>query len=144
MGFAGPVDAASAREIGIEKEHFIAAGELAKGIGWSDGLIDQVAKPVAEETGGNAKAAATEKLIQADVEGAAALGAQRGSARIAGIGAEGFKNSRLFDPLTVRNSSAGVAPKALGIAQSQDRTHPGHDACAEIGVRFPASASAER
>src|SRR5207253_2797300 len=84
MGLTGPVHSASAGKIGIEVEHFVAAE--ADGVRGSDLLVDQIAKLAGEIPAGNAKTIRAEKLVDSEMDSAAAFGAKRGVAGIAGIG----------------------------------------------------------
>ncbi len=142
VGFAGPIHAAGARKIGVEVEHFMAAE--ADGVRRADRLVDQIAKLAGEVAGGNAETIPTDKLVDTDVERAAAFRAKRGIAGVAWIGCEGFENGGFLDALAVGNSGAGVSPEILGTAKSVNSSHARYNARAEIGVGFGASSGAER
>src|SRR5713226_2625274 len=135
------VDAAGASEVGVE---IIARTEWAARNNSAGSKTDHIAKAIGEVIGGQTQLIGIEKLLEANIVRAAALRAQRGIARIAGISGERLLKPRLFNPLAVGSAQPRVSPKAFAVAQREDSTGAGNNTRAETTVGFGAHAGVQR
>ena len=139
--FQREVDAAGASKIGVEK---IARAEWAARSDGARSKTDHIAKAIREVIGGKTQLVGIEELLEADIIRAATLGAQRGVARIAGIGGKRLLETRFLDALAIGGAQASVSPKAFAVAQRQDSSGTRHDSRAETTIGFGAHAGVQR
>src|SRR5712692_10519147 len=137
----GKVHAASASEISIEK---IAGAERASEGNRAGSETDHIAKATSEVIGGETQPAGAEKLLETAVVGAAVFRAQRGIARIAGIGGERLLEPGFLDALAIGGAQPPIPPKALAGTQHESSAGTRNHAGAKTAVGFGARAGVQR
>ena len=150
-GAGGEIDAASAREVGVEKiaPEETAAGGLRDRAGTARETgceADDVVEAAGEIFHGDVGAVVGKFLLDAGVPGFAFFGFEVGIAGAAGIAAEGLGELRLDDAFAVGDTVAGVSPETLvgAVVKSDGGSYARGDAGAEIFVGFGAGGKIER
>src|SRR5258708_30556978 len=110
MGLHGKVHAAGAGKVSVE---IIARAKWTAGSNGARSKTDYIVKAIGEVISGETQPVGAQELLETNVVSAATFGAERGIARIAGIGGERLLESELRDALAVGGAQPSVPPKAL-------------------------------
>src|SRR5215472_4641586 len=138
-GGGAEIDATRPGAVGVKKRDAAERTARLRTWGWND----QIPELVGKVGGGNAKAVGIEVLVKPRADCSAALRAEVGISRAAGIRIEGFERGGLFDSLTVGGPQSCVTQKGFGVAQSEHASSARHNPSAKAGVCFCAASGGQ-
>src|SRR5260370_1744756 len=116
MGLHGKVHAAGEGKVSVE---IIARGKWTAGSNGARSKTDYIVKAIGEVISGETQPVGAQELLETNVVSAATFGAERGIARMAGIGGERLLESGFLDALAVGGAQPSVPPKAFAVTQSE-------------------------
>src|SRR5260370_11699958 len=108
MGLHGKVHAAGEGKVSVE---IIARAKWTAGSNGARSKTDYIAKAIGEVISGETQPVGAQELLETNVVSAATFGAERGIARIAGIGGETLLDSGFLDALPVLGPHPIAPPK---------------------------------
>src|SRR5258708_9544946 len=141
MGLHGKIHAAGAGKVSVE---IIARAKWTAGSNGARSKTDYIVKAIGEVISGETQPVGAQELLETNVVSAATFGAERGIARIAGIGGARLLESGVLDALAAGGSQPSVPPKAFAVTQSERGASAGKHAHAKTAVGFGALASVQR
>src|SRR6266704_23942 len=108
MGLHGKIHTAGAGKVSVE---IIARAKWTAGSNGARSKTDYIVKAIGEVISGETQPVGAQELLETKVVGAATFGAERGIARIAGIGGERLLEPGFLDALAVGGAQPSVSPK---------------------------------
>src|SRR5260370_8233041 len=134
MGLHGKVHAAGEGKVSVE---IIARAKGKAGSNGGRSKTDYIVKAIGEVISGETQPVGAQELLETHVVSAATFGAERGIARIAGIGGERLLEPGFLDALAVGGAQPSVPPKAFAVTQSDRGASPGNHASANTPLTSP-------